>query len=190
MAQFAAQQIADAFIDVYLNGLRDLRNPRLQTYYQETPRSMPSSADAEARYLAIQEAVVFDPNSVVEPASEFLGFFPVNNGLQSFVTMLTRQGLEQELIDDVEVETVDELATRNAELIDLSIQQESRGGIVSPAYMRQILANSKLTGLDVEAVNHFVEDEYPNDGYDADRKAAERARALTSYITDLLGGLS
>lgn len=190
MAQFVAQQIADAFIDVYLNGLRDLRNPKLQPYYQETPRSMPSSEDAAERYAVVQEAVAFDPKAVVETASEFLGFFPINNGLQSFVTVLTRQGLEQELIDDVEVDVVDELAVRNAELIDLSIQQESRGGIISPDYMRQILANSKLTGLDVESVNHFVEDEYPNDGYDADRKAAERARAMTSYITDLLGGLT
>jgi len=203
MATFIAQDYADNFVDVYNRGLRDLRSTDLATYYRETPRSMVNSEDIDERYSKIVEALeedtgeaafLFNPpfpdESVPMPLNEFVDIFLPASGTNTFILMLTNQGLEVTLVDDLEEDDNDELALRNSELIDLSIDQEADGNFITPDYVNAVLERSSLDELEIVSTFHFIEDEVQNDAFDADAKAGQRVRQLTSYIEDLLGALS
>ena len=203
MADFIAQNYADNFVDVYVRGLRDLRSSDLATYYRDTPRSQVNSSDIDERYATIVEALaddtgeasfLFDPPfkdvSDPMPLNEFVDMFLPASGANTFIQMLNNQGLESTLQDDLEEDDNDELALRNAELIDLSIEQEADGNFITPDYVNAILERSSLGELDIISTFHFKDDEVQNDAYDADEKAGVRVRQLTTYISDLLGALS
>lgn len=203
MADFIAQDYADNFVDVYNRGLRDLRSANLRTYYRETPRSMVNSEDIDDRYATVvaaleedtsEAAFLFNPPfpdvSEPMPLNEFVDIFLPASGTNTFIKMLTNQGLELTLIDDLEEDSNDELALQNAELIDLSIDQEADGNFITPDYVNSILERSSLNELEIVSTYHFVEDEVSNDAFDADEKAGQRIRQLTTYIDDLLGALS
>jgi len=203
MAEFIAQQYADNFVDVYNRGLRDLRSLGLSTYYRETPRSLVNSEDIDERYSAVVSALeedtgeasfLFNPPflDVSEPITlnEFVDLFLPASGTNTFIRMLTNQGLELTLIDDLEEDSNDELALQNAELIDLSIDQEADGNFVTPDYVNAILERSSLDELEIVSTYHFIDDESPNDAFDADEKASQRVIQLTTYVDDLLGTLS
>ena len=203
MADFIAQDFADAFVDVYIRGLRDLRSPDLITYYRTTPRSMVNSSDIDERYTTVVDALAdsdneaaflfnapFPDQSEPIPLNEFVDIFLPVSGKETFVRMLNRQGLELVLQDDLEEDANDQVALQNAELIDLSIEQEADGNFVTPDYINAVLAQSDLMSLDIVSTNHFPDDEAPNDAYDSDEKAGERVTQLTTYIADLLGNLS
>lgn len=203
MADFIAQDYADNFVDVYRLGLRDLRSPRLSTYYQATPRSQVNSSDIDERYAEIVEALeeddgevafLFNPPFLDEsepmPLNEFVDIFLPASGASTFVRMMINQGFELRLVDDLEEDANDELALQNSELIDLSIDQEADGNFITPDYVNAVLERSSLDELDIVSTFHFKEDEVLNDAYDADAKAGQRVRQLTTYIEDLLGALS
>jgi len=191
MTDFFAQEMVDAFVPVYQNGLRDVRNRSLAPYWTLTPRSLPTDEDFEERYASIQEAASESDNTTPMPVSEWASLFPPAEGQRIFIEMLLRHGLERTLVDDLETEEVDQLALRSAELVDLSIQQQVRGERFSISYIQDVLARSEgLEGLDVVETLHFIEDEQENDAYDADRKALQRISQMMQYITDLLGELS
>ena len=203
MATFIAQDYADNFVDVYIRGLRDLRSPDLAEYYVETPRSQVNSDDIDERYSSIVDALaddegeaafLFNPpfpdQSEPMPLNEFVDIFLPASGASTFIRMLVNQGLELTLIDDLQTDENDELALRNAELIDLSIEQEADGNFITPDYVNAVLEQSSLDELDIVSTDHFVDDEVNNDAYDADEKAGQRVRQVTTYITDLLGALS
>lgn len=203
MANFIAQDYADNFVDVYVRGLRDLRSSGLSSYYAETPRSQVNSSDIDDRYATIVDALaddtgeaafLFNPpfadKSEPMPINEFVDIFLPVSRINTFIRMLVNQGLELTLKDDLETDDNDELAIRNAELIDLSIEQEADGNFITPDYVNAVLEQSSLNELDVVSTDHFVDDEVFNDAFDADEKAGQRVRQITSYIADLLGALS
>ena len=203
MATFIAQNFADAFVDVYVRGLRDLRSPGLAPYYAETPRSLVNSADVDERYATVVDALADDTSEAAflfnppfptqsgsMPLNEFVDLFLPTSGQATFIKMVNRQGLELTLQDDLEEDADEQLALRNAELSDLSIEQEADGNFITPDYINNVLEQSQLQELDIVSTFHFVDDEAPNDAYDADEKAGERVAQLTNYILDLIGALS
>jgi hypothetical protein len=203
MATFIAQNFADAFVDVYVRGLRDLRSPGLAPYYVETPRSLVNSADVDERYSKVVDALADDTSEAAflfnppfpdqsgsMPLNEFVDLFLPTSGQATFIKMLNRQGLELTLQDDLEEDADDQLALRNAELSDLSIEQEADGNFITPDYINNVLEQSQLQELEIVSTFHFADDEAPNDAYDADEKAGERVAQLTTYIPDLIGALS
>ena len=203
MTTFIAQDYADNFVDIYTRGLRDLRSQDLSPYYVETPRSLVNKENIDPRYASIVEALADDTGEaaflfnapfpdVSEPMTlnEFVDVFLPASGTNTFIRMLVRQGLEVTLIDDLQTDENDELALRNVELIDLSIEQEADGNVITPDYINAVLEQSSLAELDIVSTYHFVDDETQNDAYDADEKAGERVRQVTTYIQDLLGDLS
>lgn len=164
---------------------------------------MVNSDDVDDRYSAVVEALaddtgeaafLFNPpfSDVSEPIplNEFVDIFLPASGTNNFIRMLTNQGLELTLIDDLEEDSNDELALQNAELIDLSIDQEADGNFITPDYVNTVLERSSLDELEIVSTYHFVDDEVPNDAFDADEKAGQRVVQLTTYIDDLLGALS
>ncbi len=194
MVDFFAQQIVDTFVPVYQNGLRDLRNRSLAEYWADTPRSLPTTADADDRYSAIRSAATAVETTIPTTAqtrNEWLDLFPPRSGPRMFITYLTRQGLPQTYVEDLEIDTDAQLALRSPELINLSIQQQVRGRTPSVTYIQDILDRSQnLENLSVTTTNHLSDTEYPNDAFDADTGASRRVGQLTQYIVDLLGELS
>jgi len=171
-AEIDASELTNEYIAAYQVGLRDLRNPALEVFYRETPRSRVSQADLGERYRAVVDAAnAFDAS----PASVegFVSFFLPDGARGRFVSHLGFMGMELTFHQDVQRLSAAELAFRNAATTRLVGEQVRAGRVPLQAALIGLLADIGKP-LDVDQTLHFVDDAVENDGLEADRKAHER----------------
>lgn len=167
-----AYDLTSEFVDAYRNGLRDLRNPELDVFYQETPRSRVSSADILERYAAIQAAAT---ELGIEPVSveEFVALFLPGGASGKFIENLGRMGIEITLTDDWFKQPVTQLAFESAQTTTLVGEQVGLGRTQLTAVISALLVEIDRP-LDVEETTHFIDDQVENNALDYDDKAHER----------------
>jgi len=167
-----AYDLTSEFVDAYRNGLRDLRNPELAAFYEETPRSRVSNADVAQRYRAIQEAAT---ELGIEPASleEFVSLFLPNGASGKFIENLGSLGMESLLVNDWFKLSATQLAFANAQTTTLIGEQVGAGRTQLTAVISALLI-SMDSPLDVTETTHFAEDQTENNAIDVDDKAHER----------------
>jgi len=170
--QLDAYDLTSEFVDTYRNGLRDLRNPELSVFYEETPRSRVSNADIAQRYASIQADAVelgYEPVSV----EEFVSLFLPSGASSKFIENMARMGVELTLKQDWFTLPAAQLAFQNAQTTTLVGEQVGAGRTQLTAVISELLIEIDRP-LDVVSTTHFTSDQVENNAIDSDGKAHER----------------
>lgn len=180
-----AVELTRRLVLAWIDGYRDLRNPALSVFQEETLRSRVSTDDAVERYTVITELAEELSISPVDQ-SEFIRLFLPSAAPAVFLDTLQRMGVELEFQQDLQTVTGDVLKYENPVQPVLTGLQETDTRLINPDAVAALLEEISRPAL-AESTDHFADDYEDNNAIDGDDKAHDRIFVtFAEYVKRLL----